>query len=250
MPLYAYWCALLGEKPRLHRKQWEFVFICQTLFERDRLHRNVSAIGFGVGKEPLAARFASYGVEVLATDLDFAEAEKLGWVTTNQHSDNLGMLNARGLCDAAEFNKLAKFRSVDMNNIPQDIGRFDFCWSSCAFEHLGSIRKGLDFVVNSARLLKPGGIAVHTTEYNLSSNDHTIDNDPGFVIFRRKDIEQLIDELSRKGYAVEPVDYSAGEDELERYVDMPPYIDEPHLRLKLAGKYVSTSLGIIVRAPN
>jgi GDP-mannose 4,6 dehydratase len=157
--------------------------------------------------------------------------------------------NERGLCEADKFNNLASFRNVDMNNIPENIGYFDFCWSSCAFEHLGSIRKGLDFVIQSARLLKPGGVAVHTTEYNVSSNAQTLDNNVSFVIFRRRDIELLVDELKSEGFEVEPIDFAAGEDELERYIDLPPYVDEPHLRLQLAGKYVSTSLGIIIRAP-
>lgn len=249
LPLYTYWCRVLGENPRFHRKQWEFVYICQTLYERGYLREGLTAIGFGVGKEPLVSYFASCGVKVLATDLDFNKAEELGWVSTDQHSDNLSALNERGLCEPDKFNELARFQNVDMNHIPKDIGKFDFCWSSCAFEHLGSIRKGLDFVINSARLLKPGGVAVHTTEYNVSSNSKTLDNNPSFVIFRRCDIELLVGELKSEGFEVEPIDFSSGEDELERYVDLPPYVDEPHLRLQLAGEYVSTSLGIIVRAP-
>jgi glycosyltransferase involved in cell wall biosynthesis/SAM-dependent methyltransferase len=249
MPLYTYWCKVLGEKPRFHRKLWEFVFICQTLLERGYLKPGNSAIGFGVGKEPLVSYFASKGVQVLATDLDFSKAEELGWVTTDQHSNNLDALNEGGICDPDEFVRLASFKNVDMNAIPSDIGTYDFCWSSCAFEHLGSIRKGLDFVKNSVRLLKPGGIAVHTTEFNLTSNTNTLDNNPSFVIFRRCDIELLVEELSAEGYEVEPIDFTAGEDELERYIDMPPYLDEPHLRLQLAGEFVSTSIGLIIRAP-
>lgn len=248
-PLYTYWCNVLGEIPRFHRKQWEFVYICQVLFERGYLQEGLSAVGFGVGKEPLVSFFASHGIRVLATDLDFSKAEELGWVSTGQHSHNLASLNERGLCESDQFEKLVAFRSVDMNNVPDDIGTHDICWSSCAFEHLGSIRQGLDFVRQSARLLKPGGVAVHTTEYNVSSNDKTLDNNPSFVIFRRRDIEQLVQEISTEGYSVEVVDFSAGGDELENYVDMPPYVDEPHLRLQLAGEYTSTSIGIIIRAP-
>lgn len=249
LPLYTYWCRALGEVPRFHRKQWEFVYICQVLFERGYLSKGMSALGFGVGKEPLVSFFANHGVRVLATDLDFSKAAELGWVSTGQHSHNLASLNERGLCDPNLFGQLVNFRSVDMNDVPGDIGSYDICWSSCAFEHLGSIRKGLDFVRRSAKLLKPGGIAVHTTEYNIESNDRTLDNNPAFVIFRRRDIELLVQELSSDGYFVEAIDFSAGEDELERYIDMPPYIDEPHLRLQLSGEYTSTSIGIIVRAP-
>tara|TARA_Y100001968_G_C19337342_1_gene707622 strand:+ start:1038 stop:1160 length:123 start_codon:yes stop_codon:yes gene_type:complete len=36
-------------------------------------------------------------------------------------------------------------------------------------EHLDGISKGLDFLINSAEKLNVGGIAVHITEFNLSS---------------------------------------------------------------------------------
>jgi SAM-dependent methyltransferase len=249
LPLYTYWSKVLGHAPRFHRKQWEFVYICQVLYERGFLKEGMTGLGFGVGKEPLVSFFASCGVRVLATDLDFTEAEELGWTSNNQHSDDLSSLNERLLCDSEKFDSLVSFRNVNMNQIPGDIGAFDYCWSSCAFEHLGSIRKGLDFVKNSAKLLKPGGVAVHTTEYNISSNSQTLDNNSSLVIFRRCDIELLADELKSDGFEVEPIDFLSGEDELERYIDLPPYIDEPHLRLLLEDEYIATSLGIIVRAP-
>lgn len=249
LPLYQFWCEKLVEKPRFHRKQWEFVYIVQALYERNFLASGKSSIGFGVGKEPLAALFASYGVEVLATDLEFEKAQELGWVDSNQHSRNADFLNERDICKKSRFDKLVKFRAVNMNNIPIDIGKFDFCWSSCAFEHLGSIKAGIDFVLNSSRLLKPGGIAIHTTEFNLTSNHETLDNNPSFVIFRKQDIQKLTKKLEDQGFEVEPVNYDAGSDLLEKHVDLPPYKDQPHLRLLLAEKFISTSIGIIIRKP-
>jgi glycosyltransferase involved in cell wall biosynthesis len=250
LPLYSYWCKKIKEVPRLHRKQWEFVYICQVLYERGALRPGASAIGFGVGKEPLVSLFASFGLQVMATDLDFHRAVEAGWVATNQHSDSLENLNKKQICPTADFERLVQFRSVDMNTIPDDIGKYDICWSSCAFEHLGSIRKGLDFVIKSSELLKPGGIAVHTTEYNVISNERTLDDNPDFVLFRKCDIEQLGRELASKGYILETVDFCSGNDSLEAHVDMPPYTKEPHLRLQLAGEYVATSLGLIIRSPN
>jgi SAM-dependent methyltransferase len=250
MPLYTYWCKKLDESPRFHRKQWEFVFICHVLYERGYLKSGIDAIGFGVGKEPLVSLFASYGINVLATDLEIERAKSLGWVSTNQHSNNLSDLNKKSLCEDNLFKEKVRFQNVDMNNIPDDLGKFDFCWSSCAFEHLGSIKNGLEFVSNSLKLLKPGGIAVHTTEFNVSSNDKTLDNNPSFVIYRRRDFEDFTEKLTRDGFIVETIDYSVGEDKLERYVDLPPYSNEPHLRLQLANEFVSTSIGLIIRVPN
>ncbi|MBV5337004.1 MAG: hypothetical protein J0653_03215, partial [Deltaproteobacteria bacterium] len=71
----------------------------------------------------------------------------------------------------------------------------DFCWSSCSLEHLGSIKAGLDFIKASLKTLKVGGVAVHTTEYNVSSDEATIDNNPTLVLFRRCDIQGLVEEL-------------------------------------------------------
>ena len=253
MPLYTYWCRKLDETPRFHRKQWEFVFICHVLYERGYLKAGIDAIGFGVGKEPLVSLFASYGINVLATDLEIERAKSLGWVSTNQHSNNLSDLNKKSLCEDNLFKEKVRFQNVDMNNIPDDIGKFDFCWSSCAFEHLGSIKNGLEFVSNSLKLLRPGGIAVHTTEYNIGSNDKTLDNNPSCVIYRKCDIQQFVEKLTEDGFIVETVDYVSGEDKLEKYIDLPPYPSEanfePHLRLQLADEFVTTSIGLIIRVP-
>jgi glycosyltransferase involved in cell wall biosynthesis/SAM-dependent methyltransferase len=246
MPLYQYWCSVLGEKPRYRRKQWEYVFICQVLHERGCLAPGKRAIGFGVGREPLAALFASRGVSVLASDQDSEGARGGGWSATNQHSSGLADLNVHGVCDPGEFARLVSFRHIDMNDIPGDLGSFDFCWSACAFEHLGSIRRGIDFVRNACRLLKPGGIGVHTTEFNLGSNERTLESE-SLAIYRRRDIEQLVEELREDACDVEAIDYFAGEDRLDRYVDVPPYREDLHLRLELAGEFTATSIGLIVR---
>ena len=66
----------------LHRKMWEWLFICEALFERGMLRPGRRGLGFGVGKEPLVALFASMGVEVLATDLDPERAREQGWTET------------------------------------------------------------------------------------------------------------------------------------------------------------------------
>jgi SAM-dependent methyltransferase len=180
-----------------HRKIWEHIYIIQALYERNNLTNNKCGLGFAVGLEPLPALFAKLGCQIIATDLRTDEADKLGWVQSEQHSNNdLSALNRNNICPPDQFNKQVSFRNVDMNIIPDDLTNFDFCWSSCAFEHLGSIEKGLKFVTNAMKTLKPGGIAIHTTEYNLSSDTQTIDNNPSFVIFRKQDILRLVQELT------------------------------------------------------
>src|SRR5262249_4886417 len=91
------WCQRLGEPFKLHRKLWEFAYIAQALFERGTLQPGRRGLGFAVGLEPLSALFASYGCEIVATDLHLEKAKQLGWVAWGQHAAGLDVLNDRGL---------------------------------------------------------------------------------------------------------------------------------------------------------
>jgi SAM-dependent methyltransferase len=202
-------------------------------------------LGFGVGNEPLASLFAQSGISVLATDLDPVKAQATGWISSQQYAANKASLNSQQLCDPLEFDRLVDFRFMDMNSIDADLsGRFDFCWSACALEHLGSIEHGLKFIENSIDCLRPGGIAVHTTEYNCSSNWSTL-NDKGCVIFRRRDIERLARRLTRKGHRL-ALNFELGDQPADQIVDVPPYTENPHLKLQIA-RWTSTSFGILIR---
>jgi len=242
-PAYAYWCEQIDEVPRMHRKQWEFCYILQALARHGMLAPGLRGLGFGVGGEPLAALFAARGVSVLATDLEPERAQEEGWVHTAQHAASKDGLNARGLCDPAKFQKLVDFRFMDMNAIDADLtAGFDFCWSACALEHLGSIGNGLGFIERSIDCLRPGGVAVHTTEFNCSSNFETLDND-ATVLFRKKDFLRLADRLAERGCSLS-FNFHLGEQPLDKHVDLPPYSSDNHLKL-LISRWTSTSFGII-----
>lgn len=248
LPLYQYWCIKMNQAPEFKRKQWEFVYIIQCLYERGLLNAVSSGVGFGVGKEPLVSLFASKGCDVLATDISEETGRKLGWVQSDQHTgDSYDPLWIEEICSRSEFKQRVSFRHVDMNDIPDDIQSFDFCWSACAFEHLGSIKKGLEFVEKSLRCIKPGGLAVHTSEYNLSSNENTQDDNPYLVLFRQRDYKKLFERLESAGHKVYPVSFEPGEGYVDNFVDIPPYYRKNmHLNL-LIGKYVTTSFGLVIR---
>lgn len=227
-----------------HRKLWEYSYIYQALLERGLLVRGKKGLGFGVGKEPLVALFASHGCTILATDLEISEAKTHSWVHTNQFAEDLGALNERLICEKSQFQKLVSCKALNMNDIRDEYFRkFDFTWSSCSFEHCGSIDLGLQFIINQMKYLKPGGVAVHTTEFNLSSNEETLESGPT-VLFRRKDIEKLQTDLRLLGYTID-IDFTLGTKFIDNYIDIPPYCDEMHLRL-LVSKYVTTSIGLII----
>lgn len=244
-PSFTWWSEQVGYPKVLHRKRWEFCFVAQVLHEHGMLAPGKRGLGFAVGKEPMPALFASFGCEVVATDLP---PEKAGpeWTSTNQHATSIEPLHRPWLCSQDVMRQRVAFRFVDMNDIPEDLTGFDFVWSCCAFEHLGSIRKGKRFIQRMVRCLKPGGIAVHTTEFNVGSNWWTLHRGPA-VIYRRRDFETMKADLERAGHTVIDFDFDPGSGPADQHVDEPPYPQEVHLKMRFGG-HVTTSGGIIVRA--
>ncbi|WP_118974540.1 methyltransferase domain-containing protein [Taibaiella koreensis] len=239
------WVAELREPARFHRKQWEFVYIMQALWERGCIAPGKKGLVFAVGTEPLPSLFANYGCDILATDIFTGEGEAKGWANGDQLCRGLASLNKRGLTDEATLQKHVQYRAVDMNHIPATLRNFDFNWSSCSFEHLGSISRGIAFLKNQLRTLRPGGWAVHTTEFNISSNDHTLESGDT-VIFRMKDLEQLAACLRKEGHFVEELDYSLGGLPQDFDVDVFPHMEQVHLKLQL-NEFVVTSIGLIIQ---
>ena len=256
-PWFVHWCRELHIAPIYHRKLWEFAFVLQVLWERGRLRRGMRGLGFGCGEEPLASYLASLGIEVTVTDLDPARSVGLGWVETGQHTSALEQAFKPELVDRDRFKELVKLEYVDMNRIPSSLeGRHDFCWSICAFEHLGSVENGLRFVENAMRTLKPGGVAVHTTEFNYLSEEETIEGG-STVLFLRKHFLDLKRRLEASGHQVGELDFTTGSGVLDRFIDVPPYSwdgasedvwgpQPEHLKLTV-GRFPCTCYGLVVR---
>lgn len=240
-PRYHEICAMLCGPPTWHRKQWEWVFIVHHLVRSGVLRRGARGLGFGVGQEGLPALFAGMGCEVVATD---APDDVQGWAESAQHSSSRDHLRAPWIVPDEEFDRLVSHRAADMSAIPDDLRGFDFTWSSCCFEHLGSLQAGIDFVVNSIECLKPGGVAVHTTEFNVESDDETV-TEGGTVIYRKSDLTALVAKLREMGHEVAQFTVASSAHPLDSHVDAPPYAT-PHLKLQLEG-HVTTSAGIVVR---
>ena len=245
-PWFAEWCSALGERPRANRKLWEHAYIAHVLDATGQLRAGCRGLGFGVGTEPLTALFASKGCSILATDLEPTAKEARVWSNTGQHAGGLAALHRPEICDRERFDQLVTWQPVDMRAVPADLGGFDFCWSACSFEHLGSLAAGLAFVEDSVRTLRPGGIAVHTTEFNLASDTDTVATGHT-VLYRRSDLEALARRLGAHGHQVAAFDLRPGDGILDEYVDLPPYVSEPHLRLWY-GKFTTTSVALVIRA--
>ena len=257
----AFWRQELKLPPYYHRKWWELSYICQSLWSNGMLAAGKRGLGFGCGREPLPSLFAKYGASVLATDADPSHPGTQGWMQTGQHSD--GQVEALWypeICpDPAALQRI-EFQFADMNAIPREFdGGFDFCWSTCALEHLGSRAKGLQFIENSLRALRPGGVAVHTTEFMLSENPEDALDNWASVFYQKNDIVAFAEALRSKGYIVAPLDFDSGSGFLDGLIDFyPPFHPDnahrifgkqaAHLKVNGDGLNV-TCIGILVTAP-
>jgi 2-polyprenyl-3-methyl-5-hydroxy-6-metoxy-1,4-benzoquinol methylase len=238
-------CRELRYDPIHHRKLWEYVYIVRALELSGKLQPGMKGLGFGVGKDPMVALMVQKGCEIIATDMNQETAIEKGWATTNQYSTRLNDLNERLVCSDELLQQKVTLRVVDMNAIPEDLqqSQFDFVWSACAFEHLGSLEAGLNFVRETLKCLKPGGVAIHTTEYNASSNHGTIEGGHT-VLYRQRDIEALAQQLRNAGGALD-LNFNLGSQPLDRFYDVPPYSDWNHLKLRL-DQHIATSFGLFV----
>jgi SAM-dependent methyltransferase len=251
-----FWSREMRRTRHYHRKNWELCYIAQVLSNAGKLAPGTRGLGFGCGEEPLPSLFAKYGASIVATDQPAEAAEKSGWTLTNQHAADVERLRQREICpDDAKLARI-DLRYVDMNAIPADFaGGFDFCWSACAVEHLGSIEKGLAFIENAMTTLKPGGVAVHTLEFGLANDDETIDNYPT-VLFQQRHLRALAERLERAGYRVAPFNFDRGDGLLDQFVDVGPWqSDHVSVSSQLAtlkssfDGFICTSFGVIVSVP-
>lgn len=245
-PKYAEICAMLRSRPVFHRKDWEWVYIIHKLLSSGVVGEGRRGIVFGVGQEKLPALFASLGASIVATDAPPDHKSAGGWERSNQYGASRDQLRHEGILPNHLFDQRVTHQFCDMNAIDPSLKDFDFTWSSCCFEHLGSLEAGIQFVINSVEnVLKIGGIACHTTEFNLTSDDDTM-TEGDTVIYRRRDMLEMVERLRERGHEVEPFIIAPDSHYMDYHVDVKPWTFNPHLKLRL-GKYVATSVGIVVK---
>ena len=179
----------------IHRKDWEWALGIVAMRKFGKLNEKCTAIGVGAGREEVLFYLANCLSHVYATDLydgknwrnfapsDFPENPKK-YAPFPYKEDALTVLRMDGT--KLEF--------------PSEI--FDIAFSFSSIEHFGGGKNhsgALRSVREMERVLKPGGLAVITTEYIINDKEH-----PEF--FNKRTIySDLIDKLERLKL-VEPLD--------------------------------------------
>lgn len=243
---YTRWLELLDERNAFHRKTWEWCYIMESLDRNRVLRPGRRVLGFGVGREPIVPALAALGVTVVATDQPSGQAG--AWSSTGQHASELAAIRRPSVCPDDRFTQLVSFEAVDMNAIPQHLRGFDGVWSSCCFEHLGSPDAGFDFVMASMECVRPGGVAVHTTEIDCADNDEiavqgSVAAGDYVCFYRARDLRRLVRRLRGAGHRLKCNFHVSESHPAERKIDVQPYTHNPHIRLRV-GDRVVTSFGL------
>jgi len=107
------------------------------------------------------------------------------------------------------------------------------------------LEQGKQFIYSSLECVRPGGVLVHTTEYNLSSDFDTL-TEGQVTAFTRRDIQEVVHTLRVAGCSIAEPDFSIGNMWLDWHVDESPFDMTRHLRLRWEN-FIITSIGLIIR---
>ena len=156
--------AELEEEPRFHRKQWEFAQIFRTLQVRGYLNAASRGLSMGGGEERLLYAVARRSGHLTVTDLYGAGST---WDCAQTDDPDRSLRAAAPF--AIEPSRLTA-RRMDMRTLEFEDASFDFCYSSCAIEHIGGYDDFLRHLKEVRRVLKDDGIYVLTTEFHYGED--------------------------------------------------------------------------------
>ena len=240
----------LRELARFHRKQWEFAMILLALRRRGVLRPDAVGLSMGAGKERLLYAVAHNVRRVVATDL-YDPGTAWDKARTADPDRYIKEDKPFPVDDA----KLEGLR-MDMRALDFADHTFDFCYSSCAIEHIGGREDFLKHFSEAHRVLKPGGVYALTTELHYGpetiEHPHNYYFSPGY----------LRDLIVDTGFAAEPeIDARIAHHRIN--YPMPPNLDAlcfdgpgrlvtrllveaPHVQL-LLGRHPFTSVSVVLK---
>ena len=172
----------LREVPRFHRKQWESAMIFLALRQAGKLRPDNVGLSMGGGKELILYALAPHLRQLVVTDLYDTQTD---WDCAKTNNPDAFIRHNKPF--PVDNKRLMALR-MDMRDLKFPDRSFDFCYSTCAVEHIG--RKD-DFVRHFnevARVLEDDGIYVFTTE--ILYGDRTIEDEHNHV-FSLRDLHEI-----------------------------------------------------------
>jgi len=227
----------MGLNPRPSRVQWEQAWIVSMLATAGLVAPGKRGLGIEPDRERIAALLASRGAETLAIGGDPGAAAEGGTRRMRLFYPEIVHLE--------DFDRLVGFTVFEpqaLHTLTSDA--FDFCWSLGMPSRLRSIESTLAFIEASLVPLRPGGLALHTLSFNLSSDTVTWEL-PDLVILRRQDIETLAGRLDAAGHRILAFNTHPGIDPADEKVTSE--VGRTLAHRQRHGVVVSAAFGLAVR---
>ena len=175
----------LREPSRLHRKQWEFAMIFLALRRLGMIRSDKVGLSLGGGTERLMYALAFNTKHMTVTDLYDPNTT---WDCARTDNPDAFVRTQRPFeVDDSKYHALR----MDMRSLDFSDRSFDFCYSSCAIEHIGDDADFIKHFNEVARVLRDDGMYVLTTE--VSYLKETI-KDPNNYVFSPDYLADLIGE--------------------------------------------------------
>jgi hypothetical protein len=227
----------LGLRTGRTRALWEQAWIVSVLATDGLIAPGKSGVGFDAGRDRIASLLAARGVSVLGTGGTVADDKEA-------EARRLQMFHPEAV-HIEDFDRLVSFLELDARHLRRmPPASHDFCWSIGVPSRLGSIEAALDFLEASLVALKPGGLAVHTFGFNLTSDSATWEL-PDLVLLRRRDIEALAEKLAPAGHRIVTLNTHPGSDLADETVKTEAHGPIGHRQRH--GFAVATSFGLAIR---
>ncbi|MGC2427829.1 MAG: class I SAM-dependent methyltransferase [Nitrososphaeraceae archaeon] len=228
----------LSSEGFIHRKDWEWALGIIAMRRFGKLNEKSTAIGVGTGTEPVPFYLANMVKHVYATDL---YGQNDGW---KRAAPSDFPENPKKYAPFAYKEDALTVMRMDGTNLEFPSESFDIAFSFSSIEHFGGGGRNHSGALRSLReierVLKPGGLAVITTEYIINDKEH-----PEF--FNKRTIySDLIDKLERLKL-VEPLDLRITTKTLDTVID---FFTIDSNWDKLDNDYKKTHPVILIRARN
>ena len=219
----------VSDPARLHRKEWEFAQGVYGLRKLRCLSPDAVALGLGAGTEPIIFFLAGRLRRVVATDLyagEFSEHE----------ADPRMLRDPEAFAPFSYHRDRLEVRRMDATAIDYAPESFDLVFSFSSFEHFGSRRAQRACLAEIHRVLRPGGVAVLTTEVILNAWGRHGD------YFRRTELLDAL--IPDAGFRLAGGDFhfATSRATLEGLVRLPREVDRrPHLVLRRWRTYFTSA---------
>jgi SAM-dependent methyltransferase len=194
----------------IHRKDWEWALGIIAMRRFGKLNEKSTAIGVGAGTETVLFYLANKIKHVYATDL----YEDNGWIGVSPSDFPENPKKYAPFPYKEDALTVLRMNGTKLE-FPSE--SFDIAFSFSSIEHFGGKNHSgaLRSLKEMERVLKPGGLAVITTEYIINDKEH-----PEF--FNERTIySDLIDKLERLKL-VEPLDLRITTKTLDTVMDYYP----------------------------